>query len=101
LPAQTGRSADAGRVANPHRRDRFESLEIPGDPEGKIIMTHDNFFGADGFDDIDMSELDLLEIEVVQTSGTMGIPETGASCCFLFACGSSSCCAEEQITANG
>jgi hypothetical protein len=61
-------------------------------------MTAISSFGAEGFDDIDMSGLDLLEIEVVQTSGTMGIPETGASCCFLFACGSSSCAYDEPIT---
>jgi hypothetical protein len=64
-------------------------------------MTHINSLGAEDFDDIDMSGLDLLEIEVVQTSGTMGIPETGASCCILFACGSSSCAADEPRLPGG
>jgi hypothetical protein len=54
-------------------------------------MTLFSAIGAEGFDDIDMSGLDLLEVEVVQTSGTMGIPETGASCCYYFMCGCSSC----------
>ncbi|HVQ07019.1 MAG TPA: thiopeptide-type bacteriocin [Allosphingosinicella sp.] len=49
-------------------------------------MTH-----IETFDDIDMSELELVEVEIVQTSAVMGIPETGASCCWLFRCGSSSC----------
>ncbi|HVQ09150.1 MAG TPA: thiopeptide-type bacteriocin [Allosphingosinicella sp.] len=54
-------------------------------------MTKMNSFGADTFEGIDMSELDLLDIEIVETAGVMGIPETGASCCVWFACGSSSC----------
>jgi hypothetical protein len=58
-------------------------------------MTKINSFGADTFDGIDMSELDLLDIEIVQTAGVMGVPETGASCCYYFACHCSSCCLEE------
>jgi Thiopeptide-type bacteriocin precursor len=46
-----------------------------------MIMTAISSFGADTFDGIDMSELDLLDIEIVQTADVMGIPETGASCC--------------------
>jgi hypothetical protein len=61
-------------------------------------MTLISSLGAEGFDDIDMSGLDLLEVEVIQTSGTMGIPETGASCCWVFNCGCSSCYADEQPT---
>jgi hypothetical protein len=56
------------------------------------------------FDDIDMSELDLVDVEIVRTSSVMGIPETGASCCTIFSCGScacSSCYADEQPTLSG
>jgi hypothetical protein len=61
-------------------------------------MTQLTSTNTGGFDDIDMSGLDFLEIEVVQTSGATGIPETGASCCWYFACGCSSCYADEQPT---
>ena len=47
--------------------------------------------GIDMFDDIDMSELDLVDVEIVRTSGVMGIPETGASCCTIFSCGGCAC----------
>jgi hypothetical protein len=53
-------------------------------------MTHTNSFPKDMFDGIDMSEMDLLDIEIVETAGIFGIPETGASCCANHAC--SSCC---------
>jgi hypothetical protein len=61
-------------------------------------MTHVSSLKAGAFDDIDMSELDLLDIEIVRTSGAMGVPETGASCCYYFACHCSSCCLEEPMT---
>jgi hypothetical protein len=57
-------------------------------------MVHTNSVSIDMFDDIDMSELDLVDVEIVRTSGVMGIPETGASCCLIrscVACGGSSC----------
>ena len=60
--------------------------------------------GSEMFDDIDMSELDLVDVEIVRTSSVMGIPETGASCCTIFSCGScacSSCYADEQPTLSG
>jgi hypothetical protein len=53
-------------------------------------MTDISAFNAGAFDDIDISELDLLDIEIVKTSGAAGIPETGASCCPYGTC--SSCC---------
>ncbi|HVQ07020.1 MAG TPA: hypothetical protein VMS43_01160 [Allosphingosinicella sp.] len=53
-------------------------------------MTHVSSFDTDTFDGIDMSELDLLDIEIVQTANIAGLPETGASCCPSTLC--SSCC---------
>ena len=44
----------------------------------------------DTFDGIDLSDLDLLDVEIVQTAHSTGIPETGASCCPYGTC--SSCC---------
>ena len=61
-------------------------------------MVHTDSVATDMFDDIDISELDLVDVEIVRTSGVMGIPETGASCCTLFSCGTcgwSSCGADE------
>jgi hypothetical protein len=49
-------------------------------------MTH----GNDSFDGIDLSDLDLLDVEIVQVANSAGIPETGASCCPYVTC--SSCC---------
>jgi hypothetical protein len=54
-------------------------------------MVHTNSVGIGMFDDIDMSELDLVDVEIVRTSSVMGIPETGASCCTLFSCGGCAC----------
>ncbi|HEX9964813.1 MAG TPA: hypothetical protein VGB04_07500 [Allosphingosinicella sp.] len=47
--------------------------------------------GTGIFDDIDMSELDLVDVEIVRTSSVLGIPETGASCCIVQSCGGSGC----------
>ena len=55
-------------------------------------MTQINSLPADMFDGIDVSDLDLLDIEVVQMAISMGIPETGASCCPYVTC--SSCCVD-------
>ena len=64
-------------------------------------MAHTNSGSIGIFDDIDMSELDLVDVEIVRTSGVMGIPETGASCCTIFSCGGcacSSCFQDDQYT---
>ncbi len=64
-------------------------------------MVHATSVGIELFDDIDMSELDLVDVEIVRTSTVMGIPETGASCCIVIsctACGCSSCHSDEQPT---
>jgi len=53
-------------------------------------MTQSNSVATGTFDGIDLSDLDLLDIEVVQMGSSMGIPETGASCCPYVTC--SSCC---------
>ncbi|HVQ07021.1 MAG TPA: hypothetical protein VMS43_01165 [Allosphingosinicella sp.] len=55
-------------------------------------MTDISSFDTGAFDGIDMSELDLLDIEIVQTARTTGIPETGASCCPSAPSHCSSCC---------
>ena len=57
--------------------------------------------GSEMFDDIDMSELDLVDVEIVRTSSVMGMPETGASCCIIWSCGGcgcSSCDVEELVS---
>jgi hypothetical protein len=41
------------------------------------------------FADIDVSDLDLFDIEIVQTAGYVAMPETGASPCY---CCNSCCC---------
>lgn len=64
-------------------------------------MSQANSVSADLFGDIDMSELDLVDVEIVRTSSVMGIPETGASCCIVLscsACGSSSCVEDDKPT---
>jgi hypothetical protein len=64
-----------------------------------MFMTYASSLNAGAFDDIDMSELDLLDIEIVTTSGAAGIPETGASCCPYVTC--SSCCYQEPQPGDG
>ena len=54
-------------------------------------MTITTGASVDIFDDIDMSELDLVDVEIVRTSNALGIPETGASCCTIFSCGGCAC----------
>lgn len=41
------------------------------------------------FSDLDLSDLDFGAVDVLQTSGQMDLPETGASCC---SCCSTCCC---------
>jgi hypothetical protein len=55
-------------------------------------MASINSFPADTFDGIDVSDLDLLDVEIVQTAHSAGHPETGASCCPSLAGLCSSCC---------
>ena len=72
-----------------------------GQKPGGRKMVHTNSAGNGMFDDIDMSELDLVDVEIVRTSSVMGIPETGASCCIVIsctACGCSSCYEDDQPT---
>jgi hypothetical protein len=63
-------------------------------------MVMANSTNVDMFGDIDMSELDLVDVEVVRTSSVMGIPETGASCCIVISCtgcGCSSCVVNDEL----
>ncbi|HEX9964812.1 MAG TPA: hypothetical protein VGB04_07495 [Allosphingosinicella sp.] len=60
-------------------------------------MVQTTSFGTGMFDDIDMSELDLVDVEIVRTSSVMGIPETGASCCIIQSCGGSGCSSCYQV----